>query len=150
MTMVTREAIYSALFALVSGAYAWNSAPSRRLKLWSDVPPEARPTLFQFEGDEESDEWTGAGDLQLVRTLTCKLFVYINAKDPSVVGASQLNAISDALDAALAPTGADIMTNRQTLGGLVSSCRIKGKRFKDPGDLDGDGLLIVPISIVWP
>jgi hypothetical protein len=149
MTTPTREAIYSALFALVSGAYAWKTS-ARRLKLWGDVPPSMRPALFQFEGVEDDDEWTGSGGLQLVRTLACKLFIYTDASDPSTIGATQLNNINDALDAALAPSGGDVMTNRQTLGGLVSSCRIKGRRFKDPGDLDGDGLLIVPISIVWP
>ena len=36
----------------------------------------------------------------------------------------------------------------QTLGGLVSHCRVDGAVLKDPGDLDGDGLLWVPLKIL--
>jgi len=38
--------------------------------------------------------------------------------------------------------------NRQTLGGMVSHCRIDGQVMKDPGDLDGDALLWVPLKIL--
>ena len=56
----------------------------------------------------------------------------------------------DALDAALAPAGADLTLGRCTLGGTAYRCAIDGKPLKDPGDLDGDGLLLVPITIVLP
>ena len=53
----------------------------------------------------------------------------------------------DALEEALAPPpGFD----RQTLGGLVHYCRIEGRVVKDPGDLDGQGLALVPIKILAP
>ena len=56
---------------------------------------------------------------------------------------SDINSVLDAIDAALAPSG----EARQTLGGLVSHCRVDGTVMRDPGDLDGDGMVIVPISI---
>ena len=37
-----------------------------------------------------------------------------------------------------------------TLGGLVHHCFIDGKVFKDPGDLDGQALIIVPITVLAP
>jgi hypothetical protein len=52
----------------------------------------------------------------------------------------------DALDAAL--MASPVANNRQTLGGLVSHCRVDGAVLKDPGDLDGDGLLWVPLKIL--
>ena len=56
----------------------------------------------------------------------------------------------DALDTAFAPTGTDIGLGRNTLAGTAYSCRIDGKVLKDPGDLDGDALLVVPVKIVLP
>ena len=148
MSTVTREAIMQALFALVSGAYDFATA-SRRLKLWDDVAPGDMPALFQFEGAQDDSLYEG--DLLLRRTLKARLFIYIDAKDESIVGASEINAILDALDSALAPSSfADQVANRQTLGGLVSSARIVGPVLKDPGDLDGIGLIVVPVVIVLP
>ena len=37
---------------------------------------------------------------------------------------------------------------RQTLGGLVSNCYIGGKIMKDPGDLDGDAIAVIPVKIL--
>ena len=79
-----------------------------------------------------------------------RLFIYVDAHDPGAIGAAALNAIMDALDAGLAPAGADGVLGRNTLGGAAYRCSIQGKPLKDPGDLDGDGLLVVPIRIVLP
>ena len=62
--MRTREAALSALFTLISGAYAWKNKPSRRLKLWNDVAREQRPAFFQFEGDKQPYKWTNGAIAQ--------------------------------------------------------------------------------------
>ena len=54
------------------------------------------------------------------------------------------------LDAVQALFPADDPDRVQTLGGLVHHCFISGKLFKDPGDLDGQALIIVPIKILVP
>ena len=41
-------------------------------------------------------------------------------------------------------------TNCNTLGGLVYWVRIEGKIFKDPGDIDSQTLLIVPLVVEMP
>ncbi len=143
-----REPAVQALQALVAGAFPWKSPPSRRLKLWSDVAPIDRPACFLFEGGLET-YGAGAGP-NPKRTLEVKLFVYVDAHDPGVAGASLLNAILDALDAALQPAGPDGALGRLTLGGSAHSCAIAGRPLKDPGDLDGDGLLVVPVQIILP
>ena len=141
----TREQIMAALFSTVSAAYAWGSTPSRRLKLWSEVPAAQRPALFQHEGSPESYVWTVRPKAK--RTYGAKLFVYIDTKSPTAIGAQTLNAILDALDAALAPAPG---FQKQTLGGLCDNCRIKSVPLVDPGDLDGDGVLIVEIEVIAP
>ncbi len=145
--MSSREQAIGALVARLAGAYGWAAPPSRRLKLWSDVPPAMRPACFVFEGGSESYEGTSS---TTKRKLLLRLFIYVDAHDPGSPGAAQLNAIMDALDAALATAGADAALGRCTLGGAAYRCSIEGKPLKDPGDLDGDGLLLVPVTIVLP
>ena len=143
-----RETAVQALQNLLAGAYAWKSGPARRLKLWSDVPAMSRPACFIFEGGQETYSWSESALPK--RAIEVKLFIYLNAKDPTIVGAALLNNVMDVLDAALALSGADLSTGRNTLGGAVYHCRIDGKILKDPGDLDGDALLIVPVKLILP
>lgn len=146
---VSRKQIANALLSLVSGAYAWKNTPSRHLKLWSDVPRDQRPACFLFEGGEDPDVYSGGQDINPKRTMMVNIFVYTNANDPSLVPSDQLNDILDALDAAFA-AARDPMTGRATLGGLVHACRIEGTILKDPGDIDGEGMLKVPVKIILP
>ena len=144
---MSREAAYSALFVQVAAAYPWGSA-SRRMRLWSDVPPSARPALFQLESGPETYVWTTPATPR--RTFEAKLFLYFDARNPAVPGASALNAALDAVDAALAPAGLDLASGRQTLGGLVHDCKISGVPVRDTGDLDGDGLAVVSVRLIAP
>lgn len=148
-----REAVFAALWAIVSGAYAWKNdlANGRRLKLWGEVPVEQRPALFQFEGTTEA--YTYSQSPTPKRRLEAALYVYIDAADKTIAGTVQLNALMLALETALLPQISDRaggMGERNTLGGLVHSCRIEGNVFRDPGDLDGDGMLKLPIVIIGP
>jgi hypothetical protein len=144
---MSREAAFSALFAAVSAAYPWG-VKSRRLKLWSEVSPESRPAFFQSESDRDSYTWPSPATPK--RTLGARLFLYFNARDPTTIGSTQINAALDAIDAALAPAGADLALGRQTLGGAVHSCKVKEVPVRDPGDLDGDAIAIVNVELVLP
>lgn len=146
--MPAREDIFEALFALAD-AVAWGTPArgfahrSRRVALWGDLP--AQPALCQAEHDEDVSQVTG---LPSVTTLSANWLIYHDAgKDPQATPASESNLILDAVQA-LFPT--DDPDNVQTLGGLVHHCFISGKVFKDPGDLDGQALIIVPIRILVP
>jgi hypothetical protein len=148
MGATQRETAVQALQNLLAGAYVWKSGPARRLKLWSDVPAMSRPACFIFEGGQESYSWSESALPK--RAIEVKVFIYVNAKDPTIVGAAILNNVMDALDEAFALSGPDLLAGRNTLGGAVYHCRIDGKTLKDPGDLDGDALLIVPVKLILP
>jgi len=148
MNVPGREAAIEALFSVVAAAYAWNLGPLRRLKLWGDVPSASRPACFIFEGGQEAYSWTEIAVPK--RVIEVKLFIYLNAKDPSTIGSALLNDVMDSLDRAFAPAGTDIGFGRNTLMGNVYSCRIDGKILKDPGDVDGDAILVVPIKLTLP
>jgi len=148
MSGSSREEAIGALIALVTEAYTWKSGPTRRLKLWSDVPLSARPACYLFEGGEDAYSWSEGARGK--RTIDVRLFIYLNAKESKIIGGSLLNDVMDSLDAGFTPRGTDNLVGRNTLGGAAYHCRIEGTVLKDPGDLDGDALLVVPIRIVLP
>jgi hypothetical protein len=131
-----------ALFALVSGSASFITA-SRRLRLWTDVPASERPAIFQYERD---DTYTLGQQYTQRVEMNVDLYIYTApGNDSGVIPISILNPLVDAVDAALKPS---IVTRRQTLGGLVSHCYIDGKIMKDPGDIDGDGIAVIPVKIL--
>lgn len=145
---MSRNAAVEALKAVVAGAYPWKTPPARRLRLFDDVPVAQRPCAFLHEGGDETYAWRSGAVPR--RRIEVKVFVYIDARDPRAIGSAQLNDIMDALDAALAPKGADLALGRNTLAGTQYMARIAGRPVKVPGDLDGDGLLIAPVEIELP
>jgi hypothetical protein len=152
--ITSREAIMTALGRCLSqatfstpinGQSSW-ALISRRVRLWSDVPAADQPALFIAEhGETIAYSNEGAPGRAI---LNVDLFVYLaGGKDPGATPASDINIVLDALFSALAP---EPTTGRQTLGGLVHHCRIEGRIVKDPGDLDGQGLALVPVKILAP
>lgn len=129
----------------INGRLSW-AIVSRRVKLWSDVAAADQPALFIAEHGETiayASENTPGKTI-----LNVDLLLYVaGAKDPESIPARDLNVALDALFSALAP---DPASGRQTLGGLVYRCRIEGRIVKDPGDLDGQGLALVPVRILAP
>ena len=148
----SRETVTSALLALlqtatfsqpVSGATTWVTT-GRKLLLFSDVPVQARPALFLTEHHETTVHQSENTPPKL--SMNLNIFIYTNGR-ANDTPATDINVLLDALDKVLAPSAA---TGTQTLGGLVSHCRIDGQTLKDPGDIDGDGLLWVPVKIFGP
>lgn len=141
---MNREPIYAALFAKLSNATAFQTT-GRRLRHWADVTSGEQPALFQSQKDETAKRTRGQPP---VWTLTVDVYVYQQAPDDKTSTSTVLNPLLDAIEAALAPTGADLMTNTQTLGNLVSHCWIAGKIVTDEGVLGGQAVAIIPIEIV--
>jgi hypothetical protein len=139
----TREAIYSALFALVSGLSGFVTT-SRRLRHWTDVAPEEKPALFQAQKTQGAAPVTN----QPTRWhLYADLFVYVDTgQDPDAVPATLLNNLVDAIDAALSPN--PVTAAPQTLGGLVTYCRISGTILTDEGTLGSQAVAIIPVEIL--
>jgi len=141
----SREAIYQALFALLEGCAPFKTT-SRRVKLWTDVNPGEKPALFLAQRNQSYAQGSTATPQAV--TLKADIYVYTNVgKDPNTVPATQLNDILDAVDNALK---GDAMTGNQTLGGKVHHCWIEGDIMIDPGDLDGDGVAVIPVKILIP
>jgi coenzyme F420-reducing hydrogenase beta subunit len=141
---MSREAAVDALAALVQNAYPWASPVGRRLVLAEEVAASAMPICYVFVGGFHSYERSHSGVPK--RTLQIKLYVYTACPDNVTSDAPVQNAIMDALDAALD----DVARGRQTLGNSVYTCQIDGNVLQVPGDLDGTGMLVIPIKLIIP
>ncbi|MFZ0607403.1 MAG: hypothetical protein WAM75_06980, partial [Xanthobacteraceae bacterium] len=120
MPTVTREQISVAFFNLIKGAADF-TATSRRFVHWDQVNETQMPFLTMLKtGEQRGRQCEGLPAL----TINAHVFIYLSAGlDPEDVPDSAMNAVLDAIDAAVAPSGADALGgNRQTLGGLVSHC----------------------------
>ena len=138
-----REAIYAALFALVAGNSAFRTA-TRRIKDYSDVDQATQPALLQVELGEK---WNARVGLPPVVTLSARLFLYCEESDPTEPVSTQMNALLDAVMAALAPPIVPHGPFRQTLGGLVQHAAISGEIAIAEG-LSGQSEAVIPIEIL--
>lgn len=128
---------------LINGATTWNTV-SDRLRLWGDVSPDQQPAAFLVT-HREMDEYRGLG---LYRR-RLELGVWCYSRSDRSPGAPDLDTMMQAFETAFnVPDNPS--TGCNTLGGLVYWCRIEGRTFKDPGDLDNQTLLIVPIVVEMP
>ena len=148
MAAITREQISAAFFNLIKGAAGF-TATSRRFVHWDQVNETQMPFLTMLKsGEVRGRQAEGLPTL----TINAHVFVYLTAgMDPEDIPDTAMNALLDAVDAAVAPTGADAANgNRQTLGGLVSHCYPLGPVFIDTGDIDGKAVAAIPFQILVP
>lgn len=139
---MTREPIYAALFSLLSGVADFVTV-SRRLVHWADVPAAAQPAMFVAQKSEDHVVLTNT---PMRLRLMVNVYIYVNAgNDPNATPATQLNNILDALDAAFKIRSP---SENQTLGGLVSYCRIAGNIQTDEGVLGDQAIAIVPVEMM--
>lgn len=154
MTLATRNEVIQAVFSRISSqtfvdpgdvmtATTWVTK-SRRLKLFSDVPPAAQPAMYVVEHNEQ---YNGRNRSTPRRgELTGSVFCYART-DGEQIGGAIINVMMDAVEAAFAPDNGD---GACTLGGIVSWAYIDGQVFKDPGDIDNQAMLIVPFRVMIP
>lgn len=147
--MATREEIIAAVTSKVAGAYAWKVPLRRRVKLWADVPVSDRPCCFIYEGGHDPYSWSNLSNVK--RYFNIALVVYTDAHDQDVPGGIEINTILEAIENEFGtPKGSDVVRQANTLGGLVHACRIDGAVLRETGDIDGDGLLLIPLKIILP
>jgi hypothetical protein len=139
---MNREAIYSALFKLLSGLDSITTA-ERVLAHWDDVSPNMQPALYMTMVSQTAEQITG---FPTKYTLSAKVWIYTHRDTGNVIPSAQINQILDELDAALKPAAGPL--NKQTLGGLVEHCWISGEIVTDEGTLGNQAVAIVPIQML--
>lgn len=123
---------------------------TRRIALFGDVPSPSQPWCGQAEHGEVSEQITG---MPYKTTLEATwIIMHCFGKDKNALPTVENNVIITGIRNALAPLPADpgFLSKRNTLNGLVYHCFISGRIFKDPGDLDDQALITVPIKLLVP
>lgn len=124
---------------------------SRRVKIFSDVPTAQQPACFQAEWATTELQ---VSNMPYKTTLEVNWIIFqcVNKGSTKALGAVENNLILGGVRRVLAPTRSDpgYQDKRNTLNGLVWHCHINGRIFKDPGDIDGQGMMVVPIKLLVP
>lgn len=144
----TREQIMAALLAKLQAAYPFDVVGRRNVAPESIIKP-GETALFLLKQHETAANPGNQPSIRK-RTMNVLALCYFDAShDVNVVPDSIINAMTDAVDAALAKPDNMIMQTL-TLGGLCHSVAIVGQIDNAPGDQTGKGLAIIPIEIVMP
>lgn len=123
---------------------------SRRVKLFSEVDANEQPACFQAEWGTTEEQ---RSNLPYKSSVDIRWIIYqCVARDDAALGTVENNLILRGIREALAPKIDDpgYADKRNTLGGLVHHCFLSGTIFKDPGDIDKQGMLVVPIKVLVP
>ncbi|MDE2101878.1 MAG: hypothetical protein KGL39_31825 [Patescibacteria group bacterium] len=133
----SRESIYAALFSLLQTATGLTTA-SRRFKTWDQSTGTA---LYQVQKSEKAtSKLPGAKRWEL----SVDVYLYAVADQSNTAPATALNALLDAIEAALQPEPGV----KQTLGGLVDQAYIDGVIQVNTGDIGDVMFAIIPVTIV--
>ena len=141
-----REQIYSALFNTLQSSLSPKFATmSRRWRMPEQVSPESRPALFQVQTGERAK--TNATGEPIIWIATVDLVIYTQGSgDEQTIPSQELNALLDALEAAIAPPpGGD---GKQTLSGIVSHCRLQGSARITENVNGATAMAVVPVEIL--
>lgn len=144
-----RTAVYTLIQSMtfstpINGQSTWVRT-GERLKLWGDVPPSQQPAAF-ITAHRGPYEYRGLGLAR--RRLQLQAWCYARTDDTTINGQDYLDTMMDSFEAAFQ---VDFPSeNLLTLTRTVYFCRIEGTVFNDPGDVDNQALLIVPLLVEMP
>jgi hypothetical protein len=153
---VNREAIWVALFTLLQAklADAGYAVISRTHVQPPQLSADLQPALFVVQGRETHAPRPAGFPAKI--TLSGFIILYYQAPmvllqaigTETINGATQLNAMLQAIDAALLPD--HITSGKLTLGGLVEHCWIEGDSDMDTGIYGQQAAAIIPLKILVP
>lgn len=132
----------------VNGQNTWISV-SRRLKMFNRIPVEDQPAAFIVQHQEVYE--TKYAGVPPRRIMEVGVWCFAPSNGEDVIGDDYLDSMEEGIENIL-PID-DVMRNELTLGGLAYSVSIDRRSnlfIRDPGDIDGQALLILPFRIILP
>jgi len=132
----------------IAGHNTW-ALSSRRLRLWPQVDPDSQPAMFMVQ-HRESYQNPGRGT-ESRRFLDIGFWCYARTDSDDILGDDLLDIMITGLENALAPDNTP--ENTLDLGGMVYWVKIMNQDnmyIRDPGDVDGQALLVLPVRILMP
>jgi hypothetical protein len=126
MPAISRQQISVTFFDLIKGAADF-AAVSRRFVHWDQVNETQMPFLTMLKtGEQRGRQSEGLPAL----TVNAHVFVYLSAGlDPEDVPDTAMNAVLDAIDAAVAHRATPVLNPRYLLRGLLTVVQHTGRSF---------------------
>jgi hypothetical protein len=122
---------------------------SRKVKMYTECAPSEFPALMIMSPTEtySLDEGIGTPPKTII-DVTCMVYLdgSVDIRETSVP-MTTLNDLLDTFELMIKPN-AHTMT--LTLGGLVRHVWIEGEILKEPGDVDGEGIIVIPLKMLVP
>jgi hypothetical protein len=152
---INRELIWLALFARLKASLGSQAVTVGRRHIQPPtLTPELQPAVFLVQVRETHAPNPKGTPGKL--TLSGFIIVYLQAPAvllddigaETVVGATPLNALLQAVDQAMLPD--DVLSGRNTLGGLVDHCWLEGDTDMDDGIYSQQAAAILPVKIMVP
>lgn len=141
-----RNQIMNAIESLFGGMTTIKNT-SRRFQDFAQIGTELFPIAMISKPREKYPPRAARG-LPATRTFSVQVTIIFSVgQDQTIVPDETVCDIMDEIDQTLAPP---IGSQAQTLGGLVDHCYIEGEVICVPGDLDGTGMIDVPLTVVVP
>lgn len=153
---VNREACWAALFALLQAKLAGMGIVTmgRQHVQPPSLSPEQQPALFVVQTRESRAPMPPGLPVKLCLDGFLILYLQVPTSLDQIVGqetslaATQINVLLKAIDDALQPD--NLVTGKQTLGGLVTHCWLEGDVDMDPGIFSSQGAAILPVKMLVP
>lgn len=131
----------------VQGRTTWVSV-DRKLKLFNQIDPSAQPCSFVIQHGEIYESKHVGIPPRRIMLVSIWCYAYPGEAD----GDDLLDSMQEGLEDSLGIID-DVMRNELTFSGSVYSAsldRASNLMIRDPGDIDGQALLILPFRIMLP
>lgn len=132
----------------VNGQTTWVMT-SRRLMMFNNIDVSVQPALFVVQHREGYD--ARAAGVPPRRWLELGLWCFAPTPE-GVIGDELLDSMEEGIETVMNRVD-NVMRNELTLGGLCYWCKIDrqgGLFIRDPGDIDSQALLVLPVRILLP
>jgi hypothetical protein len=147
----TRCEVFNALFNLLqtlpppSGSKSWKTVSQTVLE-FDEVPAANQPAIILVRGPQNFT-------LKAVGTTKlhwrCFFLIYFRVDNQKTSSNRYPDQITDPIMDSIEQLFTPVMFNQYfTLGGLVQNCWLDGNAVADPGVVDGQAIIFVPISII--
>lgn len=138
--------------APINGYSTWANVigEKRRLKMFNKIDPTMQPALYITQ-HRESYENRGMGT-PATRIMFVQLWAFAPTADEDIDGDDLLDIMTDGIESVM-DNPDNALQNELTFGGLCAYCKIdqrSGLYIRDPGDIDGQALLVLPLRIMLP
>lgn len=146
----TRQQVFTSLFNLIKQlppppGQKWASF-SQNLVSWDDVPPENQPAVFLHRLTQTAKQTHAFGVTGWHWTATIWIYFRSDSYRTQNTYPDQVtDPVLDSVEQLFQTEPGDV---RLTLGGLVHHCWIDGTIYSDPGLVDNQAVIVIPISIL--